>query len=645
MTPKEKKKVQTYTESTVLASTVEQAIHFIPADDRDIWIKCGMALKAELGEAGFDIWDRWSATSDKYQARDAAVAWKSFASNGGEGIGTLFHIAQQYGYVCDSNNKPTAITPEEVAICDSRRKADAELKAYRRQEALKQVRSIWKSASTLDEHESLVANHLYLKSKAIQSHGARLYRGNLIIGGMDCNGALIVPMELNGKNTSLQFINGEGKKRFYPGAEKGSYLIGEIEMGKPVYLCEGFATGVSIHEATGCTVIVTFDAGNLCKIAQALRAKRPDTLIIFCADDDPTGTGERKATEASQAVGGWVVMPDFGDNRPDGATDFNDMKRLCGQEAVKDVLSAIAEKAEKESKAQARAQSGGDYPRTVELLRASDMDPRPISWLWDEWLAEGKVHILGGAPGTGKTTLSIAIAAIVTTGGRWPDGTQCPTAGNVVIWSGEDDPADTLIPRLELAGADLNRVYFVEAVRDGNEKRTFDPARDVEPLQRKLAEIGDVRLLIIDPIVSAIAGDSHKNAEVRRGLQPLANVAGVTHCALLGITHFSKGTGGREPVERITGSLAFGAVARVVMVAAKYQEDADTGESKRLFLRAKSHIGPDDGCFEYQLKQAELEKFPGIWASKTVWGSAVEGEARDYWLKQMQLGRIQKGMP
>jgi putative DNA primase/helicase len=97
------------------------------------------------------------------------------------------------------------------------------------------------------------------------------------------------------------------------------------------------------------------------------------------------------------------------------------------------------------------------------------------------WLAEGKVHILGGAPGTGKTIISIALAAIVTNGGRWPDGTQCPTTGNVVIWSGEDDPADTLIPRLKLAGADLNKVYFIEAVREGNEKRSFDPARDVEP--------------------------------------------------------------------------------------------------------------------------------------------------------------------
>jgi putative DNA primase/helicase len=160
------------------------------------------------------------------------------------------------------------------------------------------------------------------------------------------------------------------------------------------------------------------------------------------------------------------------------------------------------------------------------------------------------MHVFGGAPGTGKTTISMGLAATVTTGGRWPDGTRS-IAGNVVIWSGEDDPADTLIPRLALSGADLSRVYFIADIREGNERRSFDPARDMEPLRRKLAEIGGVKLLIVDPVVSAIAGDSHKNAEVRRGLQPLVDLAGSMRCALLGITHFSKGTGGRDPVERL----------------------------------------------------------------------------------------------
>ncbi|RJG07903.1 AAA family ATPase [Noviherbaspirillum cavernae] len=249
-------------------------------------------------------------------------------------------------------------------------------------------------------------------------------------------------------------------------------------------------------------------------------------------------------------------------------------------------------------------------------------------WLWQGWLAAGKMHILGGAPGTGKTTIAMALAATVSVGRRWPDGMRAPL-GNVVIWTGEDDPRDTLVPRLALSGADLSRVYFITDVREGNERRSFDPARDMDKLTRKLIEIGDVRLLIVDPIVSVVVGDSHKNAEVRRGLQPLVDLAASMRCALLGITHLTKGTAGRDPVERLTGSLAFGALARVVMMAAKYQEEDEHGRTVRVFLRAKSNIGPDDGGFEYDLHQGEMKSHPGIVASSVLWGNAVEGTARE----------------
>lgn len=270
----------------------------------------------------------------------------------------------------------------------------------------------------------------------------------------------------------------------------------------------------------------------------------------------------------------------------------------------------------------------GDYVRTLEILRGSEITPEAVNWIWPGWLAAGKMHVLGGAPGTGKTTIAMSLAATVTTGGRWPDGSKSPP-GIVVIWSGEDDPRDTLVPRLALSGANLSHVYFIADVREGNERRSFDPARDMGVLKRKLAAVGEVRLLVVDPIVSAVAGDSHKNAEVRRSLQPLVDLAASMRCALLGITHFSKGTGGRDPVERLTGSLAFGALARVVLVAAKQQADGEDGRTVRIFLRAKSNIGPDDGGFEYDLHQGELKTYPGIFSSSVSWGIALEGGARE----------------
>ncbi len=128
--------------------------------------------------------------------------------------------------------------------------------------------------------------------------------------------------------------------------------------------------------------------------------------------------------------------------------------------------------------------------------------------------------------------------------------------------------------------------------------------------------------------IYAITGDSHRNSETRRGLQPLVDLAASLKCALLGITHFSKGTQGREPIDRITGSLAFAALARVVLVCAKETTSEDAAP-RRLLMRAKSNIGADDGGFAYELRQDELAAYPGVFASSVLWGEAVEGSARE----------------
>ena len=190
----------------------------------------------------------------------------------------------------------------------------------------------------------------------------------------------------------------------------------------------------------------------------------------------------------------------------------------------------------------------------VILARGDTLSPEPVRWLWPGWLALGKLAILAGAPGTGKTTCALAMAATVTVGGLWPDGTRCP-AGDVLIWSGEDDAADTLLPRLVAAGADRTRVFFVgDTVEDG-QRRPFDPATDTAALLAAARTLPALRFILVDPVVSAVAGDSHKNTEVRRGLQPLVDFAAAAGAALLGITHFSKGGQGMDPAQRVTGSM------------------------------------------------------------------------------------------
>ncbi|MBY0235035.1 MAG: AAA family ATPase, partial [Burkholderiaceae bacterium] len=201
-------------------------------------------------------------------------------------------------------------------------------------------------------------------------------------------------------------------------------------------------------------------------------------------------------------------------------------------------------------------------PDGVVLTCGSSLKPEPVSWLWRDWLAQGKLHILAGAPGQGKTTIALAFMATVTSGGYWPDGSRCPV-GNVLMWTGEDDPADTLIPRLMAMGADISRVFFVTGKRLDGEVVPFDPAQDIPQVMAQAERIGNVRMLVLDPVVSAVAGDSHKNTEVRRAMQPLVDLGAALGAVILGITHFSKGGAGSDPASRVVGSIAFTAVARV----------------------------------------------------------------------------------
>lgn len=273
----------------------------------------------------------------------------------------------------------------------------------------------------------------------------------------------------------------------------------------------------------------------------------------------------------------------------------------------------------------ARLRHAGAAP-SVRLLRGDAVKLEPVRWAWRGFLPLGMLTILGGAPGCGKTTIALSLAATLTRGGLWPDGSRCTEAGDVLIWSGED-AATVTAARLRAAGADMTRVHFVDGI-SGGEGDAFDPGRDMALLEATAETLAAPRLLVLDPIVSAVAGDSHKGAEVRRALQPVVDMAQRLGCAVLGITHFSKGTSGRDPVERVTGSIAFAALARLVLVAAKVKpEPGDEGEPRRVLLRAKSNISADDGGFAYALERVEVA--PEVEGQRVKWCEALDGTARE----------------
>jgi len=266
------------------------------------------------------------------------------------------------------------LSPQEEAthrarVDAMRREREAE-DAQRKAEAREKAAAIWQAARPAPD------DHVYLLGKGVKAHGLRVH-----------DGALVIPMRDGQELHSLQFIAGNGEKRFLAGGRvSGCYF----PIGKPdgaLCITEGYATGASIHEATGCAVAVAFNAGNLLPVARALRAKFPDLRLTVCADDDaktPGNPGVTKAREAAQAVGGLFAVPDFGANRPDSATDFNDLHRHAGLEAVRARIEAAQ-----------RIESGNVATATLATSATDWAEPQSL----DRQAAQPEAYPLDALPG------------------------------------------------------------------------------------------------------------------------------------------------------------------------------------------------------------------------------------------------------
>ncbi|OTG74699.1 hypothetical protein B9T38_00200 [Acinetobacter sp. ANC 4218] len=260
---------------------------------------------------------------------------------------------------------------------------------------------------------------------------------------------------------------------------------------------------------------------------------------------------------------------------------------------------------------------------TINIVNMNDIPALPILWLWPRWLPLGKMTILAGAGGCGKTNLSLALIATITTGGFFPDGLRCENPGKVLIYSTEDDPADTLKPRLIANDADISKVSFI-AGRTNHEGKLepFDPAKDFPKIEKYIKDNPDLKLLMIDPIISAVSGDMNKANDVRRSLQPLVDLANQYNFAILGITHFAKGSVNNNPADRILGSQAFSALARMAWTAARRETEGDY-----IFVRAKSNISTLDGGIRYDLESMIVENI--IETTKTTWLGVIDGAAKE----------------
>jgi KaiC/GvpD/RAD55 family RecA-like ATPase len=225
--------------------------------------------------------------------------------------------------------------------------------------------------------------------------------------------------------------------------------------------------------------------------------------------------------------------------------------------------------------------------RKLILTAASDIHPEEVRWMWPGRIALGKLTLLAGDPGCGKSFLTLDIAARVSTGRGWPDGSAACEPADVIVFSSEDGPADTIRPRLEAAGADLTRVRILTAMteREGGES-SFNLQADLALLEESIRELKPA-LIIVDPI-SAYMGDSdsHKNADVRAVLGPVAELAAKYHVTILAISHLGKSE--NSALYRVLGSIAFIAAARIVHVLARDKADPE----RRIFATLKNNLAP-----------------------------------------------------
>ena len=258
---------------------------------------------------------------------------------------------------------------------------------------------------------------------------------------------------------------------------------------------------------------------------------------------------------------------------------------------------------------------------SLQTVCAADITMKPVEWLWHQRIAIGKVTVLAGEPGLGKSQVAgAAIPAIVTAGLCWPLSDQRCTPGDVLIVSGEDDAEDTIVPRAAAAGADLRRLHVVQAVYDEApdgkvRRRALNLVDDPVAIEAKLLQLQNPRLVVLDPI-SAFMGraDSHNNAEVRALLAPLAEIAARRGVAFLCVSHLNKTTG-QKAMNRVIGSVAQVAAARAAYLVARESD----GSPRRFIVPLKNNLGIDHGGFSYEIEPVGL---PGnISTSRIKWAS------------------------
>jgi len=227
------------------------------------------------------------------------------------------------------------------------------------------------------------------------------------------------------------------------------------------------------------------------------------------------------------------------------------------------------------------------------LVCLADVPAMPIRWLWPGRMALGRITVLVGRPGEGKSFLTTDMAARVTTGSAWPDGST-GVSGSAILICAEDDPSDTIRPRLDALGADTRRVHLLSMVRhttsDGRRCESMFSLADLPALEQALRAHRDCKLVVVDPIGSFLGAgaDSHRDTDVRAVLAPVAKLAELYGPAVLVVAHRRKSAGAMAD-DLTMGSRAFTGIARAVWHLTRDSQN----KSRRLLLPGKNNLAAE----------------------------------------------------
>lgn len=350
---------------------IQAALSFIPSNDRELWLKVGMALKAELSEEGFSLFDRWSSNAENYAPDAVKSVWKGFKTGGKISIGTLLYEAKQRGFNLKEYAHAPPLSSEEMERLKHER-LEREQAEQREIERLQSSAAMSANKAWTEAHDSGESN--YLNAKQVQAHGVRF------ASNKEGQTLLIPLIGISGKLWNLQRIFSNGDKRFYKGGKTAGcfHIIGKVEAQPWLLIAEGYATAASLHEATGYPVVIAFSASNLKHIASMMRERHPDKSILLCADNDQVSalkTGKNagvvSAAEAASHVGGFVCIPE---GLPEDGNDFNDLMRFSGIAAVKQQIEKAIQQSTTPKQANATNQTPPYVPQKVTPSRKPKND-------------------------------------------------------------------------------------------------------------------------------------------------------------------------------------------------------------------------------------------------------------------------------